>query len=261
MGELLIEQRTERADRIALHLAERVRAAPVVNEPYQHFYVEGAFPDDVYREMRASMPARDAYKPLNLKRWKNAEGVSTRDRLDLSHGEIERIPESIRQIWADVTVALRAREVQQAMYAKTPEDIALRMKCPVDRVLEQPSYPSVLLVRDFEDYQLKPHPDGGSRVVTAMYYLADEDSPTDLGTSIYRENKSLLARVTGKRFEEVGRFPFLPNSLGVFVVNEGPERISWHGRELITGSNVVRDSIIVSYLNDNRPDYASKHQY
>ena len=260
MIESCFEQRSERSDRIAAHLAEQVLACRVVNDPFQHFHITGALPDDVYAEMRRSMPSRDAYEPLNIKRWKNAAGVSTRDRLDLSHGDIERIPEHMRQVWIDLTSALLSRSVQQAVYGVLREDIALRMNCTVAEVLQQESFPSVLLVRDFEDYQLKPHPDGGSRVVTAMFYLADDNSPTDLGTSLYREN-AWWQRLAGKRFEEFDRFPFLPNSLGVFVVNDTLNRTSWHGRELISGPSIVRDSIIVSYLSDNRPDYASKHKY
>jgi hypothetical protein len=260
MSELLLEQRTARAERIAVHMAERIRACTATDEPFQHFHLDGVFPDDVYADIRRSMPAREAYKPINIKRWKNADGESTRDRLALSDGEMDRVPEAIRPLWEDVTAALVSREVQQAVYSVLRRDIALRLKCTPDDVLKQDAYASVLLVRDFEEYYLKPHPDGQPRVVTVMFYLADEDSPTDLGTSLYRQNP-LLSRLLGKRFEEIGRFPYLPNSVGIFAVNDTPERTSWHGRELITGPSVVRDSIILSYLSESRPDFGSKHNY
>ena len=240
MSEILLEQRTGRASRIASHLAARVRACTVTDEPFQHFHVTGALPDDVYAELRRSMPARDCYKPINIKRWKNAAGQSTRDRLALSDGEMNCVPEAIRPIWEDVTAALLSREVQQAVYGALKDDIALRLNCAPEEVVNRDSYPSVLLVRDFEDYKLKPHPDGQPRVVTMMFYLADEGHPTDLGTSLYRE-KQFVNRLFGSRFEEIGRFPFLPNSAGTFAVNDLPGRRSWHGRELITGANVVRD--------------------
>lgn len=260
MSELLLEQRTERAERIARHMADRVRACVAADTPFQNFHLVGAFPDDVYAEIRRNMPPRECYLPINIKRWKNAHGQSTRDRLALSDGEMERVPESIRAIWEDVTAALVSREVQQAVYSVLRRDIALRLTCPSEDVLNQDAYASVLLVRDFADYYLKPHPDGQPRVVTVMFYLADEGDPSDLGTSLYRE-KPLLNRLLGSRFEEVGRFPFLPNSVGVFAVNDAPERTSWHGRELIAGASVVRDSIILSYLSESRPDFGSKHNY
>ena len=260
MSELLLEQRSERADRIARHMAERIRGCVPTDLPYQHFHLTGAFPDDIYAEMRRNMPPREAYLPINIKRWKNSAGQSTRDRLALSDGEMGRVPENIRAIWEDVTAALTSRELQQAFYSVLRKDIALRLKCPIDDVLEQYAYPSVLLVRDFEEYYLKPHPDGQPRVVTVMFYLADEDSPTDLGTSMYRQ-RPLISRLLGGRFEEVGNFPYLPNSVAVFAVNDTPERTSWHGRELITGPSTVRNSLILSYLSESRPDFGSKHNY
>lgn len=260
MSEILLELPSERAERIASHLAERVRACEVVDMPFEHFHLAGALPDDIYSEIRASMPSRDCYLPINIKRWKNATGHSTRDRLALSDGEMGRVSEAIRPFWQDLTSALLSREVQQTVYDVLRKDIALRMKCAPEDVLKQKAYGSVLLVRDYEDYYLKPHPDGYPRVVTMMFYLADADSPADLGTSLYRK-RPMLQRLLGKRFEEIARFPFVPNSAGTFVVNDLPNRKSWHGRELITGANVVRDSLILSYLSESRPDFGSKHNY
>lgn len=260
MSEIVLEQRTERADRIVARLAGQVRACAVVNTPFQHFHLTGALPDDVYADLRRSMPPRECYRPINIKRWKNAAGQSTRDRLALSDGEMDRVPEGVRQLWQDVTSALVSREVQQAVYGALKDDIALRLNCAPQEVLNRDAFASVLLVRDFEDYYLKSHPDGHPRVVTMMFYLADEGDPVDLGTSLYRE-KQFVNRLFGDRFEEVGRFPFLPNSAGTFAVNDRPDRRSWHGRELIKGASVVRDSIIVSYLSESRPDFGSKHNY
>lgn len=260
MSELLLEQRTQRAEHIAQHMAERVRACVATDAPFQHFHLVGAFPDDVYADIRRSMPPRESYLPINIKRWKNSAGISTRDRLALSDGEMGRVPDTVRSLWEDITAALVSRDLQQAFYTVLQKDIALRLKCPVEDVLKQDAYASVLLVRDFEDYYLKPHPDGQPRVATVMFYLADAGSPTDLGTSLYRENP-LLSRLMGKRFEEIGRFPYLPNSVGIFAVNDTSSRTSWHGRELIVGPSVVRDSIILSYLSESRPDFGSKHNY
>ncbi|HEY8581047.1 MAG TPA: hypothetical protein VIL72_14250, partial [Beijerinckiaceae bacterium] len=253
--------RSPRAQRIVEHMVAAVEACVVENEPFQNFYFTRAFPDDVYAEMRARMPERARYLPLNIKRWKNAAGESTRDRLCLSEGEIERIAPQDQALWTDVTDALMAPELGRAVYRAMRRDVALRLGCSEEEAATQRlPYPSALLVRDFEEYKLKPHPDGQPRVVTMMFYLADEGAPTDLGTSLYRE-KPLLKRLLGDRFEEVKRFPFLPNSVGAFAVNDRPERTSWHGRELIEGAAVARDSIILSFLSEERPDFGKKHNY
>lgn len=250
---------SERARRIVDHLVARVAAAPIENEPYQNFFQTEAFPADIYAEMRERLPKRDSYLPLNIKRWKNAAGQSTRDRLVLSDGELDRIPlEEDRAFWSDVTDAMMSAELQQAVYATMKEDIALRLKCRPDQVLDQIAWPTAMLVRDFEDYRLRPHPDGPPRVVTMMFYLAKPGDPDDLGTSVYVE-KPLLSRIVGGRFREVSRFPFLPNSVATFVVNDTPQRKSWHGRELIEGASIVRDSLIVAWLSQDFPEFGKKH--
>lgn len=250
--------RTQFVQRIIDHMVDRITAAPVVDEPFQHFWIDRIFPDDVYAEIRRRLPERERYLPLNIRRWKNAAGQSTRDRLVLSEGEISRIAEADQAFWSGITDALMAHELQQAIYAKVTRDIALRLDCKPDEALDQPAWHSVMLVRDFEDYQLKPHPDGEPRVVTIMFYLPEDNSREDLGTSIYRR-KPLLNRLFGDKFEEVGRFPYLANSVSVFAVNNKPERSSWHGREVIEGDSVVRDSIILAYLSKDAPEFGKKH--
>jgi hypothetical protein len=241
------------------HMVERTRAAQVCNDPYQHFFLTDAFPSDVYDEILERLPPRESYLPLNLKRWKNAAGLSTRDRIRLSAGELDRIPDGDQAFWSDLVEALTAREFQQAVFALMLDDVAIRLGCSPQDVLEKPAWPSVLLVRDFEDYQLKPHPDGHPRVVTMMFYLARKGDPEDLGTSVYRR-KPLLNRLVGDGFEEVKRFPFLPNSVATFAVNDHPERRSWHGRELISGPTIVRDSIILAWLYKEHAEFGRNRE-
>lgn len=250
--------RSALSQRIVDHLVAGVIAAKLDSEPYQHFHFVEAFPADVYAEIRRRLPERERYLPLNIKRWKNAQGDSTRDRLVLSEGEIARMADEDQQFWSDITDALMSRELQQAVYAKMQHDIAIRLGCQVDKVLEQPAWHSILLVRDFEDYKLKPHPDGQPRVVTMMFYLPEDDSRDDLGTSLYRK-KPLINQLFGAKFEEVKRFPYLRNSVGTFAVNDTPQKRSWHGREVIEGESVIRDSIIVAWLSKDQPEFGKKH--
>src|SRR5690349_5786003 len=123
MTVLAMDQRTERAQRIVNHLVERFAKSEVVDEPFQHFATENAFPDDVYEEIRASLPGREAYLPINIKQWKNAAGQSTRDRILLSDAEMRKIPADKRQIWEDVKAALEAPEFQKVVYSSMRRDI------------------------------------------------------------------------------------------------------------------------------------------
>lgn len=44
------------------------------------------------------------------------------------------------------------------------EDVALRLGCSAQDVDQRDTVPDVMLVRDFEEYRLNPHPDGQPRV-------------------------------------------------------------------------------------------------
>lgn len=236
------------AGRTVTHMVERVAAARVETWPFQHFYVEGIFPDDVYRQITANLPTRSSYLPFNAKRWKNDQGVSTRDRLYLSEGELERVDETRRPLRSSLTEALESDAFRCAVYEKLRADIAIRLGCPEHAVLEQVAYPNVTLIRDYQDYQIKPHPDGQPRVVTMQFYLPGDGTSEDLGTSLYTK-LPLPYQLVGRKFKEIKRFPFRPNSAYAIAVNDCAERHSYHGRELITTGQTVRDSIIISWLS------------
>jgi hypothetical protein len=108
----------------------------------------------------------------------------------------------------------------------------------------------ISLIRDMEDYRLKPHPDGQPRVVTAQFYLPMDSSQRDLGTSIYEAARPLSQRLFLGRYKEVKRMPFLPNSGYAFAVNDLPQRRSLHGRELIESGSGVRNSILVTWVTE-----------
>ncbi len=235
-------------DAILGHLIERVRAAKVEEYPFQHFYIEGIFPDEIYRQICTNLPTRASYLPFNRKRWKNESGVSTRDRLCLSEGELERIDDTRRPFWSTMTEVLESDHLRRTVYEKLKGDIAIRLGCSPQAVLDQAAYPNVMLLRDYKDYRIKPHPDGQPRVVTMQFYLPNEDSHEDLGTSLYLR-LPLRERLLGRKFKEIKRFPFRPNSAYALAVNDCPQRQSYHGRELITSSQTVRDSIIIAWLS------------
>jgi len=237
-------------DRIVTQLVERVTNARVETWPFQHFYMMNVFPEDIYEQIIANLPSKACYLPFNAKRWKNSQGESTRDRLCLTEGELGRIDNSRRLFWEAITEALAADKFQRAIYAKLAGDIAIRLGCPRPAVLEQPAYPNVMLIRDYQDYRIKPHPDGQPRVVTMQFYLPGTDGQDDLGTSLY-VRRPLTHRIMGRKFKEIKRFPFKPNSAYAFAVNDCAARQSYHGRELITASHTTRDTILITWNSRN----------
>lgn len=248
---------SRRAQQIVTHMAQQVSNATVEDAPFQHFYVAQVFPPDVYADILASLPDRNSYRPLNIKRWKNDKGESTRDQLFLSEGEVDRIDTTKRDLWEDLTAALESDELRRAVFAKFKDDVSLRLGCPPDEVLSRQMFPSVSLVRDFKDYKIKPHPDGQPRVITMQFYLPHDDTQIELGTSLYKK-LPMAYRLLGRTFEEVKRFKFLPNSAYAFAVNDCETRQSYHGRETIGETTGARDSILVMWMSSPMA-FAARH--
>jgi hypothetical protein len=131
--------------------------------------------------------------------------------------------------------------------------MAERFDTTEDRVPDMDCVYDVSLVRDTEDYRIKPHPDGLNNLVTMQFYLPEDENNLDLGTSVYRRHKRLL----GSSFEEVKRFPFKPNSAYAFAVSDGPKRTSWHGRDRLSGFEGVRNTMILSFRQTSPRDYTA----
>ncbi len=241
--------------KIIKHLIHAIEGTDANEEPYCHYYLENAFPPDVYEEMLDRLPEPEDYRPLNLKEWSRENGESTRDRLFLSEEGLSGLPAKTRKFWQSIATALTSESLKLVIFAKLAKDIALRFDCDEREVPDIKGYPRAVLMRDTEGYRIKPHPDGTNRIVTMLYYLPHDRSQEDLGTSVY-VRQPWTKRLLGDKFKEVARFPFRPNSSCAFVVNRLPEKTSWHGRELVSADAGVRNLILCQYrVSDDEHHY------
>lgn len=240
---------SRRGDQIVDHLIDAIDASVAHDEPFGHCYMENVFPEDFYEEILTRLPDTEVYHALNLKNYSRANGESTRDRMILSKEGLAPLSKEMESFWTLVTSTILSERVKRAVFTKLWKDIALRFKVGKEEVPDIQGYPRAVMFRDTDEYRIKPHPDGESRIVTMMYYLPRDKSQEDLGTSLYIKRPA-LKRLFGDKFEEVKRFPFRPNSGCAFVVSRRPERTSWHGREYITPGSGVRNTILTQFRTD-----------
>lgn len=238
------------------HFFRTIGEIETVDEPFQHFYAENALPDRVYEKLLASLPSEDSYGAFNPKRYKNSQGKPTRGTIELDRDGINAIEPQKQPFWQDITAVLQSEVFRKFVFGKLTDDLCLRLDCLPDELDSQFIESGCLLVRDVDEYGIKPHPDGHPRVVTMMFYLPKDFSQETLGTSLYVEN-DLLSRLRGHRFREFKRFPFRPNSVCAFAVNDTPKRRSLHGREKLPSGSGVRHSLLVSWRSEKTDE--SKH--
>lgn len=234
------------AERVIAHFEDAFPRFRTRDEPYQHFCGSGVFPADVYARLLDSLPPTAAYTPFNPKRWHDREGKPTRLMLACTDEAVDGLDPPLGSFWREIVAAVKSEAFRGVVYRMMARDIALRMGCAPAEVGAAAAYPNVMLIRDFAEYRIKPHPDGQPRVVTLMFYLPRDEAQRDLGTSVYVRN-SLARRLAGQPWRETYRFPFLPNSCAAFAVNDTPERRSIHGRELIAGDVGERNTLLVTW--------------
>ncbi len=246
MAMVVAPRQRQAASVILDHMLDRLDRTPVCEEPYSHFYLDSVFPDDVYSEMMANMPAPSCYKPLSETKHKNEQGMSTRDVFALSGDGPAQLPEPQRKIWEDVATALAAPELKRMVFRKLAADLSRRFGVRRDAVEEIVSYSKPSLFRDLEGYEIPPHPDGRAKIVTMQLYLPTDRSQLNLGTAVYRRRLTSLKGLYSwhGRFEKVKQFAFLPNSGYAFAVSNSFSRKSWHGREQLPPGSGVRNSIL-----------------
>ena len=238
------------ASSILDHWQELFQSTSTDDEPFQHFYCEKIWPDDVFDKLLKFMPPQELYRPLNINQWVNADGVSTRDKCYFSEMLDEMEPEAA-EFWKQIVIVISSRKLKNLIFRKFARDVALRLGTDTDNVEGTNPRVAIGLTRDFEDYVLKPHTDGFPRIVTAQFYMPVDESQRDLGTTMYSQN-GILQRLQKGRFTSVKRMPFLPNSGYAFAVNNHPDRKSYHGRELISKGSGERNSILVSWNSEER---------
>jgi hypothetical protein len=234
------------AESIIRHWEINISAALLEREPFEHFYIEEIWPQNVYLELLNSLPPIEHYVPINIKKWVRANGESTRDRIALTEQNIGKLESRLQEFWLQITKALYSDELKIAVFSKLKRDISLRLGIKPEEVPYAKVLAGADLIRDTEEYRIKPHPDGYPRAVTMQFYLPENADQLDLGTSLYVKD-SMLRRLFGKRFQEVKRMSFKPNSGYAFAVNDRPDRCSLHGRELIKGEAGVRNSLLLSW--------------
>lgn len=240
----------EIAKSILNHWDEKFQSLSIENEPYQHFYLENIWPDDVYDKLLHHLPSHDLYRPLNIKQWVNSDGVSTRDKCYFSE-TLDKMEPEAAFFWKQIVIALTSRKLKNYLFQNFKRDISIRLNVEPDEVADAEPSITLGLTRDFEDYKLKPHTDGHPRVVTAQFYLPSDESQRDLGTSIYTQNP-VIQRMHKGRFTTVKRMQFLPNTGYAFAVNNHPDRRSYHGRDIIGKGSGERNSILVTWRSNDR---------
>jgi hypothetical protein len=241
------------AARALEHILSRVAATPAIDEPFSHIFLEDLFPQDVYERLLAALPDPEIYDTA-AERYRGDTGF-VRRQYALTTASVDKIPD--QDVWRGVAAALTAPELKGAMFARLATDLAYRYGIPVAEVADLKGFSRPTLYRETDGFEIKPHPDTRRKVVTMHLYLPADETQLGLGTGLYR--RKVLAPPAGPwrwRFEKVKQFPFKPNSAYAFAVNNTVMKKSWHGRERLPAGSGVRNTLLNTFYEEQRPGYS-----
>ncbi|MGZ5020779.1 MAG: hypothetical protein ACXWAV_10145 [Chthoniobacterales bacterium] len=227
------------------HLLGVIGATEVCSTPYSHFYLEHAFPDSIYQQMIEYLPAASAYGADNPRKHTREDGLVTRNVLSLSAPALAGLPEPQRTFWNEIAAALIDPQLKRAVFARLARDLSRRFRVRADELDSISAYPKPALVKDLGGYEIAPHRDTRSKIVTMQFYLPEDFSRVDLGTAVYQVRLLRLRNLLSprNRFEKVKQFSFQPNSGYAFAVGGR----SWHGRETVPMAAGERNSLMLIY--------------
>ncbi len=223
------------AEGVLEHLLAAYRNTPLLTDPFEHFYIDGLFPEDFYQAILDHLPATEQYAELMHPDAILPNGHSARLQFPLTEENIRKLPEPARTFWLDYTWIFESDELKFANFGKYGKHI---------RASANP-----ILFRDIAGYKILPHPDIPEKKVTTQFYLPRDNGRTHLGTCLYVEKGKDARGVI--RFEKVKQFPFRSNSGYSFLVS--PD--SWHGVEETDIGDGPRDTLMIIHLVMGRNGY------
>jgi hypothetical protein len=227
------------------YLCNVIDAVEVCSWPYAHFYLEKVFPDEIYELMLKLLPDASAYAADNPRIHTREDGLVTRNILSLSVAGLSHLPETQRLFWSGVADALTAPRLRECVFAKLSQDLSRRFRRPSEQLDSVAAYPKPALVKDLGGYEIAPHRDTRSKIVTMQFYLPNDMAKADLGTAVYCQRLFQLKNLVSlrNRFETVRQFSFAPNSGYAFAVGQR----SWHGRDKVPMASGERNSLMLIY--------------
>ena len=239
MAESAVATQTEQwtPERLSEHFASALERTELRRDPSPHLFIENVLPDEFYDSMVEHLPLKsDVYKGWAIGKAAGKTHYQQRKQIYIhNRAMLEKFdlgtPE-VREFWLNFQTWFMSKELQDLMLSPFEPELKERFDGQI-----LPSNGEVVTngMINFHEagYFIGPHPDTVDRIVTAIFYLAEDGAPEDMGTHFYRPIDPSYASVKHGEFSDFNRVstaPYRRNSAVLFLRT----RNSYHGVEPIT---------------------------
>lgn len=221
---------------------EKIKNSPIIQEPYPHLIIDNIFPTDFYTELIKNLPTIDEYALKSKYPGRKTLTLESLDRLD----------QEKKQFWTKLTDWIKSPEFTQVLLEKFS--------------INKNGHSDFFLHKDLENFEVSPHTDLRSKLITYLFYLPKDDSMSELGTNILvpksEKNISFTTQHQDwENFDIVKSSKYVPNSFFCFAPNQNsfhavkikfPEKCEKKERDTIRG--FVFDKTVEDY-----PEYLFKN--
>lgn len=224
------------------HVMRQIAAAPLIAEPFPHFYQENVFPDEFYEEMLARLPSEENLTCHGESGLVAPGTYEERFIFRLDDGDLAKLGDDDRRFWGAIRDWLDSDELLTPLLGKFGPHIEARFNGQATQLrVKQDS----MLVRDIKDYALGPHTDARHRLLTMLFYLPADAGAPELGTSLYRPLDPAFRCEGGPhypfdQFERIATVDYKPNAMFGFLKTDA----SFHGVEPVAKPEARRDMLM-----------------
>lgn len=226
-------------ERVTAFAVESVNEARAVEAPFFHLEFDRFFPDDIYRQMIATLPVSADYRPMSgrSKDSNRPDGTPTRVKIDLFPEYIRFLPREKRAVWDLAGRVLCSSALQAAFVRRLAPGLERRFGKDFADV---GMFPVPVLTRDVAGYSIAPHTDTHWKGITVLIYLPPDDSMQHIGTVIHE-------KAADGSMKRSGQGKFAPNTGLAFAVGDN----TWHSVDTVGPEVATRDLIILQYFVDS----------
>ena len=244
--------------RLSDHFAGVLERTEVRRDPSPHMYLEDVFPEDFYETMTTHLPVKsDVYKGWAIGKTAGRTHYQQRKQIYIHNREmLERFdlgsPE-VREFWLNFQTWFMSRELQELML--NPFDAELRERFGGEVLPSDGQVVTNGMINFHEaGYFIGPHPDTKDRIVTAIFYLAEDGAPEDMGTHFYRPKDPAYNSVRHGEFSDFDRVSTAPYRRNTAVLFLRTPR-SYHGVEPISEEQSARsERYVLQYMLVHKHD-------
>lgn len=219
------------------YMKYKILNTPINNYPYPHILIENIFPNEFYNTILHNIPKYDQYTPKPKYPGRHTLTLENFDLLD----------DEKKIFWKQVNSWLKSTDFANLLLNKFS--------------VSKSGYSDFYLHKDQDDFEVKPHCDLRSKLVTYVFYLPKDSSLSQLGTEILVPKSGVVIPDTTKhqnwdQFNIVCTSRYIPNSFFAFT----PCNNSYHAVKIKFPENVEkkeRDTMRGFVFDKNENDYPS----